>query len=103
MCVVLTILGFLLYTLTLGCALVSAEELGGALTRRTLRGDERGIHAEPPKKAKGRAGTPQTGPDPGHPRAEEAAAPAVGGEGPERPWLLCARPAALTKNRGPSM
>lgn len=63
----LIMLGFLLYTLTLECTLVSVKDLGGVLKRRILRGDERGSPTKPLKKAKGRVGILQTGFDPGHP------------------------------------
>lgn len=36
-------IGFLLYTLTLECTLVSVKDVGGTLHRRILRGDERFI------------------------------------------------------------
>ena len=64
---VLIILEFLLYTLTLECTLVSVKDLGGILKRRILRGDERGFHTKPLKKAKGHVGILQTSFDPRHP------------------------------------
>lgn len=40
----LNYIGFLLYTLTLECTLVSVKDVGDPLNRRILRGDERGSY-----------------------------------------------------------